>query len=218
MSRRAMSVKTVGLVLVGVLMAGCMALPKADRTMFQEPPLPNRGTLPLKAGVITLVDARPPEDRQTLRDIEDFPARITLEMQMDLSEARLFRSIGHDSVGADVLLRGQILQFAWKPRYNPVPFVPGLGTLAAFGVPYAYSAGRVAIALEVLDARTNQPIASYVKAAVDKHPYWVYRYQDFEAGSDRDTDSAFRRVVEELASSILADGERIVAAVKRPAG
>jgi hypothetical protein len=137
-------------------------------------------------------------------------------MQMDLSEARLFRSIGHDAAGADVILRGQILQFAWKPRYNPVPFIPAFGTLAAFGVPYAHSTGRVAIALEVLDARTKEPITSYVKAAVDKHPYWVYRYQDFEAGSDRDTDSAFRRVVEELAASILVDGDRIVAAVKRP--
>jgi hypothetical protein len=218
MSRRSMSVKTVGLVLIGVLMAGCMALPKADRTMFQEPPLPSRGTLPLKAGMMTLVDARPPEDRQTLREIEDFPDRITLEMQMDLSEARLFRSIGHGLAGADVILRGQILQFSWKPRYNWVPFVPALGTLAAIGVPVSYSSGRVAIALEVLDARTNQPIASYVKAAVDEHPYWVYRYQDFTAGSDRDTDSAFRRVVEELATSILVDADRIVAAVKRPAG
>jgi hypothetical protein len=218
MSRRSMSVKTVGLVLIGVLMAGCMALPKADRTMFQEPPLPSRGTLPLKAGMMTLVDARSPEDRQTLREIEDFPDRITLEMQMDLSEARLFRSIGHGLAGADVILRGQILQFSWKPRYNWVPFVPALGTLAAIGVPVSYSSGRVAIALEVLDARTNQPIASYVKAAVDEHPYWVYRYQDFTAGSDRDTDSAFRRVVEELATSILVDADRIVAAVKRPAG
>jgi hypothetical protein len=214
-----MSAKAVGLVLIAAIMAGCMALPKADRTMFQEPPLPDRGTLPLKAGMLTLVDARPPEDRQTLREIEDFPDRITLEVLMDLSEARLFRSIGHGSAGADVILRGQILQFAWKARHNPVPYIPAIGgTLAALGVPVAHSTGRVAIALEVLDARTNQPIAAYAKAAVDKHPYWVYRYQDLSAGSDRDTDSAFRRVVEELATAILVDADRIVAAVKRPAG
>ena len=164
---------------------------------------------------MTLTDARPAGERASFRDIEDFPDRITLELLMDLSEAQLFKSIGHDSRGADVILRGEIRSFQWKARYKWLPYIPGLGFLAAIGVPVASSAGQVTLAIDVVDARTNQPIASYAKAATDRHPYWVYRYQDFTAGSDRDTDSAFRRVVEELQAAILADGDRIVAAVKR---
>ena len=215
MSRSSILTRMLGVSMVGVLLAGCLALPQSDRTMFQEPPLANRGTLPLKAGLMTLTDARPDGERRSFRDIEDFPDRITLELLMDLSEAQLFSSIGHDSRGADVILRGEIRSFQWKPRYGWAPYIPGFGFLAAVGVPVAYSTGQVELAIDVVDAKTDQRIASYTKAASDHHAYWVYRYQDFTAGSDRDTDSAFRRVVDELQSAILADGDRIVAAVKR---
>jgi hypothetical protein len=96
-----------------------------------------------------------------------------------------------------------------------MPYIPGLGILAGFGVPVAYSTGQVELAIDVVDAKTDQRIASYTKAASGSHSYWVYRYQDSTAGSDRDTDSAFRRVVDELQAAILTDGDRIVAAVKR---
>jgi len=215
MSRSTILTRIIGVSVVGALLAGCLALPNSDRAMFQEPPLPSRGTLPLKAGLMTLIDARPAEERKAFPDIENFPDRITLELLMDLSEARLFTSIGHDSNGADVILRGEIRSFQWKPRYNPVSYIPGFGFLSAFGVPVAYSKGQVSLAIEVVDARNDQPIASYAKAASDRHSYWVYRFQDFTAGSDRDTDSAFRRVVGDLQAAILTDGDRIVAAVKR---
>ena len=197
-----------------LLLTGCMALPKGDRTMFQEPPLASKGTLPLKAGLMTLTDARPAGQRGTL-DIEDFPDRITLELLMDLSEARLFSSIAHDLRGAEVVLRGEIRAFAWTPKYDWPPYVPGFGILAAFGGPVAHSTSEVALAIDVVDPRTDRAIASYVKSAAGRRSYWVYRYQDFTAGSDRDTDSPFRQVAEELQAAILADGERIVAAVKR---
>lgn len=215
MSRSTILTRILGVSMAGALLAGCLALPQSDRTMFQEPPLANKGTLPLKAGLMTLTDARPAGERQSFRDIEDFPDRITLELLMDLSEAQLFSLIGHDSRGADVILRGEIRSFQWKARYNWVPYVPGLAFLAAIGVPVAYSTGQVELAIDVVDAKTDQRIASYAKAASDRHPYWVYRYQDFTAGSDLDTVSAFRRVVDELQAAILADGDRIVAAVKR---
>ena len=215
MSRSMILTRILGASMVSVLLAGCLALPQSDRTMFQEPLLASKGTLPLKAGLMTLTDARPAAERESFRDIEDFPDRITLELLMDLSEAQLFSSIGHDSRGADVILRGEIRSFQWKARYDWAPYVPGLGFLAAIGIPVAHSTGRVELAIDVVDAKTDQRIASYAKAATDRHPYWVYRYQDFTAGSDRDTDSAFRRVVEELQAAILADGDRIVAAVKR---
>lgn len=215
MSRSTILTRILGVSMMGALLAGCLALPQSDRTMFQEPPLANKGTLPLKAGLMTLTDARPAGERQSFRDIEDFPDRITLELLMDLSEAQLFSSIGHDSRGADVILRGEIRSFQWRARYNWVPYVPGLAFLAAIGIPVAYSTGQVELAIDVVDAKTDQRIASYTRAATDKHPYWVYRYQDFTAGSDLDTVSAFRRVVDELQAAILMDGDRIVAAVKR---
>ena len=183
--------------------------------MFQEPPLENKGTLPLKAGLMTLTDVRPAEERQAFGDIEEFPSRVTLWLLMDLSGAQLFTSIGHDSRGADVILRGEIRSFRWKPRYAWAPYIPGFGFLAAFGVPVAYSSGQVELAIDVVNAKTDQRIASYTKAASGTHSYWVYRYQDFTAGGDRETDSAFRRVVGDLQTAILADGDRIVAAVKR---
>jgi len=190
-------------------------LPNGDRTMFQEPPLPNRGTLPLKAGLMTLRDARPAEERAELPDIEDFSNRITLEVLMDLSEARLFTSIGHDLQGAEVILSGEVRSFRWKPKYYWPPYVPGLGILAAFGVPVAHSTSQVELAIDLVNPKSQQPIASYSKAAQDRHAYWVYRFQDYTAGSDRDTDSAFRRVVEDIQASILSDRDRIIAAVKQ---
>ena len=51
--------RILGVSIMGVLLAGCLALPKSDRTMFQEPLLASKGTLPLKAGLMTLTDARP---------------------------------------------------------------------------------------------------------------------------------------------------------------
>ena len=59
MSRSTILTRILGASLVGVLLAGCLALPKSDRTMFQEPLLASKGTLPLKAGLMTLTDARP---------------------------------------------------------------------------------------------------------------------------------------------------------------
>lgn len=215
MPRFSWSMRVLGAALSGALVAGCMALPKSDRTMFQEPPLVGKGMIPLKAGLLTLTDARPPAERRSLREIEDFPDRITLELLMDLSEAQLFTSIGHDTRGADVILRGEIRSFSWTPRYNPWPYVPAFGIIAAFGVPVARSSSQVELAIDVVNAKTDERIASYTKAASARRAYWVYRYQDFTAGSDRDTDSAFRQVVEELQADILKDRERIVAAVKK---
>ena len=215
MSSSTLVTRIIGVSMAGALLAGCMALPKSDRAMFREPPLPNKGTLPLNAALMTLTDARPEQERGSFPDIENFPDRITLEVLMDLSEAGLFKSIGHDSRGVDVILRGEIRSFQWTPRYNAVPYIPGLAFLTALGVPVARAKGQVELAIDVLDAKTAQPIGSYAKAATDTHAYWVYRFQDSTAGSDRDTDSAFRRVVSDIQSAILADSDRIVAAVKR---
>src|SRR5262245_12127357 len=198
MPRSLVFVRAAALSLAAAVLTSCMALPKADRTMFQEPPLLNRGTLPLKAAIVTLRDARPDVQRRASLDIEDFPARITLELMMDLSEARLFSSIGQDTKGADVILRGEVRALTWKPRYDWAPYVPALGILAAFGVPVAHSNSDVELGLDVVSAKTDQVIASYTKAASRRQSYWVYRYQDFTAGSDRDVDSAFRQVTDEL--------------------
>ena len=83
MSRSTILTRVLGASMVGVLLAGCLALPQSDRTMFQEPLLVSKGTLPLKAGLMTLTDARPAGERGSFRDIEDFPDRITLELLME---------------------------------------------------------------------------------------------------------------------------------------
>src|SRR5262245_18767711 len=201
---------------VGALVAGCMALPKRHAAVFQEPPLTSRGTVPLRAGLMTLVDARPATERQELTDWGDVAERATLQMFMDFSDARLFTTLTHvnEPQGADIVLRGEIRAFQWAPKYRWVPYVPGLAFLAALGVPVASSTGHVQIALEVVDPAKAVTIASYDKAARSSQTYWVYRYQDSRAGSDLESNSAFRQVADELQTAILDDRERIVAAVK----
>ena len=210
--------KAVCLCAIVVLLAGCMALPKRHAAIFQEPPLEPKGTVPLKAGLMTFRDVRPPAEREAWPEFPDLSERATLQMLMDWSDARLFTFIGHVSEpkGADVILRGEIRSFQWKPRYRWAPYVPGLAFLAALGVPVASSTAQVEIALEVLDPKKDQPIASYDKAARSSQNYWVYRYQDSHAGSDLEADSAFRRVADGLQTAILADRDRILAAVKGP--
>jgi len=216
MTRTAILRRAACLAAIGAVVAGCMALPKPDTAVFQDAPLAIRGTLPLRAGLMTLRDARPAPQRRGLPDPADFSEQVTRVMLMDFSEAKLFAFLGRvrEPREADVLLRGEIRSFRWKPRYDWYAYVPGLGILAAFGVPVATSTGEVEIALEVVDPKTDQPIASYTRAARGRQTYFVYRYQDFRAGGDREPNSAFRRVTDELQTAILADRERIVAAVK----
>jgi hypothetical protein len=204
------------LVAIVALGAGCMALPKRETAVFDDPLLEQKGTLPLRAGLMTLKDARPPEQREGFGDIEYFPERVTLVMLMDFSEARLFTSLNHVKVPqeSEVLLRGEIRSFEWTPKHDWVPYLPALGILAAFGVPVAHSTMEVEIALDVVNPKKDEPIASYAKAATTKQSYFVYRFQDFRAGSTRDKDSAFRQVAVQLQTAILDDRERIIAAVK----
>ncbi len=220
---------------VSALVAGCMALPKLETAVFQDPLLERRGTLPLKAGMMALKDARPADERDAAarpnfltrwtreyfwsasrRDIEDFAERVTLVMLTDLSEARVFTSIerAKSAPPPDVILRGEIRSFRWTPRYSWPPYVPGLGILAAFGVPVATASMDVEIALELVNPKNEQVVASYTRAARDTQSHWVYRYQDFRAGGDQEANSAFRRVAVDLQTAILEDREKIVAALK----
>ncbi len=216
MARRAIVRTVLCLCAAGALVAGCMALPKRHAALFQEPALVNRGTVPLNAGMLTLRDARPEQERQARPLIEDLAERATLQMLMDFSDAKLFALLNHvnEPKGADVILRGEIRSFQWTPRYRWLPYVPGLGFLAALGVPVATSTAEVEIALDVVDPRKGETIASYAKSARSSQDYWVYRMQDSTAGTDLETDSAFRQVADGLQTAILDDRERIVAAVK----
>src|SRR5262245_16854467 len=196
MAITALARAALGCLVAAALVAGCMALPKRETSVFDDPLLEQRGTLPLKAGLMTLADARPAEQRAGFGDIENFPERVTLVMLMDFSEARLFAVLNHvkSPQEAQVLLRGEIRSFEWKPRHNWVPYVPALGFLAGLGVPIAYSTMEVEIALDVVNPKQDQPIVSYTRAATSKQKYIVYRFQDSRAGDTRETNSAFRQV------------------------
>ena len=50
MSRSTILTRILGVSMVGVLLAGCLALPKSDRTMFQEPLLAEQGHAPAQGG------------------------------------------------------------------------------------------------------------------------------------------------------------------------
>ena len=204
---------------IAALVAGCMALPKEHEAAFAVPPLDSRGTVPVRAGILTLVDARPANERQTLTEWSDVAERATLQMLMDFSDARLFTTLNHvnEPKGPDIVLRGELRAFQWAPKYRWAPYIPGLAFLAALGVPVAESSGHVEIALEVVDPIKAETIASYDKSARATQTYWVYRYQDGRAGSEIVANGAFRQVADQLQAAILDDRERIVAAVKPPA-
>ena len=215
-ARSAVLGRVVWRCVVVALVAGCTALPRLETAVFQDPLLEHKGTVPLKAGMMTLKDARPAEEREGRGAIEDFAERVTVVMLTDLSEARVFTSIEHAKTErpADVVLRGEIRSFRWTPRYKFLPFIPGLGILAAFGVPVSVATMDVEITLELVDPKKAQTVASYTKAARESQSHFVYRFQDFQAGSDRESNSAFRRVAVDLQTAILEDRERIVEALK----
>src|SRR5262245_52307744 len=177
---------------IGALAAACMALPARHAAIFQEPPLADRGTIPVKAGLMTLLDARPPAERKALPEIENLSERATLQILMDWSDAKLFAQLNHVNApeGADVILKGEIRSFQWNPHYDWAPYIPAFGFLAAFGVPVAHSNDECEIALQLFAPKSDQPIASYTKLARSRQSYWVYRYQDFRAGDDREQNGA----------------------------
>jgi hypothetical protein len=89
-----------------------------------------------------------------------------------------------------------------------------LGILAAFGVPVSVATTDVEITLELVDPKKAQTVVSYTKAARERQSHFVYRFQDFQAGSDRDSNSALRRVAVDLQMAILEDRQQIVEALK----
>jgi hypothetical protein len=216
MTRRGVVRSALGITAVGILVAGCMALPKPHAALFQDPPLGSHGTVPLTAGMMTLVDARPAQGRQEFPEFGELTEQVTLQILMDWSESRLFKDLYRvkEPKGADIVIRGELRAFQWQPRYRWQPYVPGFAFLATLGVPVARSAGEVEIAVDILDPRKPGTIASYTQAARRTRQYWVYRYQDFSAGDDLDGDTAFRQVLAGLQAAILEDRERIVAAAR----
>jgi hypothetical protein len=168
-----------------------------------------KGTVPLRAALATLRDARSPAERAELVAIENLPEQITSVLLTDFSDARIFASIGlaTEPRDVDVLLRGEIRSLSWKPRHNPWPYVPGLGFLAAIGVPVARSVASVDIALEVANARTDQVIGAYSGSGREQRAYTLQTPYFRATGN-----GPFRRAAEELQEAILQDRDRLVAA------
>jgi hypothetical protein len=194
-----------------------MAKPTPERVLLLGEPLLHKGTVPVAAGMLTLRDARPAAQQAEPRHIESFADSVTYSILSDFSEARLFASLVHvrDPGEAPVVLRGEIRSFEWHARYSPWPYVPGLGGLAALGVPVATSTASLEVVLDVVDPRAAQPIGSYAGAARDTRRDVVYRYQEFRTGNELDRErDVVRRVADELQTAILTDRDRIVAAAQ----
>jgi hypothetical protein len=202
---------------VAALVAGCLAKPTPERVLLLGEPLMHKGTVPVAAGMLTLRDARPADHQIESRGIESFADAVTYSILSDFSEARLFSSLVHvrDPGEAPVVLRGEIRSFEWRARYSPWPYIPGLGGLAALGVPVATSTAALEVVLDVVDPRPPQPIGSYTGGARDTRRDVVYRYQEFRTGNELDRErDVVRRVADELQTAILADRDKIVTAAK----
>jgi hypothetical protein len=211
MTTGALARVVLGLSIAGAAVAGCMALPKAS-AMLEDPPLDVRGTLPLRAALLPLRDARAPGEGATRSP--GSAEEITSVLLTDLSEARVFSSVAFatEPPNADVLLRGEIRSLSWRASQRPL-FIPGFGVLAALGVPVATSAADVGLALDVLSARTGEVLGSYAGSGAERRRYTIYTPAARLSG----TDGPFRHAVEEIQQAMLADQARLVAAAKPPA-
>jgi hypothetical protein len=208
MTARAWLGRTLGVALIASAIAGCMALPRS-RMLFEEPRLDPKMTLPLRAALAPLRDARPPGEQAELTPTESSPEQVTFVLLTDLSEARVFSSISLASEGQqpDVLLRGEIRSLSWKPRHNPWPYVPALGFLAEIGVPVARVVASVDIALDVTNPRTDQVIGSYRGSGREQRNLTLATPWLRVSGN-----GAFRAAAEQLQDAMLADRDRLLAA------
>jgi len=200
-------------VVTACLLAGCAALPKST-VMFQHTPLLSKGTIPLKAGIMTLTDDRPKDEQKALRNVSAVSDQVTAVLLKDFKDANLFQQLQlvSDSKDVDVLLRGSVRSFYWRSSWNFILFVPYVSLVTLFGVPVGKNVGRVAVALDVVDPKTNQVIATYVKASGDERDYSIYQAQEYRAAGGEETGNAFRTVADQLQAAILADRDRITQA------
>ena len=216
MSRSTFLARILGVSMVGALLAGCLALPKADTAVFQEPPLENKGTLPAQGG---------PDDAHGCQAGRGAPG---VWRHRGISEPGL--ALAPDGPERSAALRVDRTRFARRQRH-PAGRDPRVPVEAALRLGAIHPRARVSRRLRRSRGAFERPgraspSTSWTRRPISgsprtrrphpgTHSYWVYRYQDFTAGGDRETDSAFRRVVGDLQAAILADGDRIVAAVKR---
>ena len=202
--------RVIAVAIVAAVGAGCMVLPKPG-TLFEDPPLAVKGTVPLRAALLTLSDVRPAAERRTIRNIDSLPEHVTSILLTDFSEARLFSVIGLDPRDADVLLRGELRSLSWRARHKPLPYIPAVGgTLAELGLPVASSMGDVEIALDVVNVKTDQVIGSYAGSGRESRTYTV-----FTPWYRNEGDGAFRAAAGALQQAILNDRDRLTAAVGR---
>jgi hypothetical protein len=211
--------RTRGLALIGVVIlaasaVGCSALPKGT-VMFQHSPLLPKGSIPVKAELTTFKDTRPTEEREALRNVSGVADQITAIALKDFKDARVFESIElrGELSEVDVFLRGEVRSFSWDSAYNGLQFIPYVNLLAVFGVPTGKTTWKVALYLEVVNARTQQVIASYTRSSEDERSFTLYNATDHRASGGEEASNAFRVVMDDLQSAILQDRARILDAV-----
>lgn len=205
----------IGVVILAVSAAGCAALPKGT-VLFQHAPLLPKGSIPVKAELTTFKDSRPTGEREALRNVSGVADQITAVALRDFKEARVFESIEltGELRDVDVLLRGEVRSFSWDSSYNGLQFIPYVNLLAVFGVPTGKTTWKVALYLEVVDAKTQQVIASYTKSSEDERSFTLYNATDHRASGGEEASNAFRVVMNDLQSAILQDRQRIIDAVR----
>ena len=215
-ARSAVFGRVVCLCAVVALGAGCTALPRLETAVFQDPLLEHKGTVPLKAAMMTLTDARPAEEREGRGAIEDFAERVTVVMLTDLSEARVFTSIEREDR-------------AGRRRRDPArrdPLVPVVSGVQPSPVHprarHPRSLRRPRVARD--DGCRDHPRARGPEEGADHRVLHESRPREpvalrlpvsgFSGGSDRDSNSALRRVAVDLQMAILEDRQQIVEALK----
>jgi hypothetical protein len=171
------------------------------------PSLASGETINLRAGLQTLADERPEDDRSATESIADVPDKVTAKLIEDFRASQVFATLDFpiQQDKDDLILQGAIKRFYWKMKPSPITFIPVINLVLYFGVPARYVDGIASLCLRVIRAKTGQTLAEYEKSSTRTENYTLYSFKAGEAGAE--LAEAFRDVVKQIKDAITTDGK-----------
>src|SRR6516164_3192350 len=90
------------------------------------PSLASGETINLRAGLQTLADERPEDDRSATESIADVPDKVTAKLIEDFRASQVFATLDFpiQQDKDDLILQGAIKRFYWKMKPSPITFIP----------------------------------------------------------------------------------------------
>ncbi len=191
---------------LALLLQGCATLVGSVPFKY-VPSLAGGEPLNVRLGMEKLVDKRPDEDRSATESITDVDEKVTAKILEDFRSSQMFAAVDFPIQGDkdDLVLKGEIKRFYWKLTPSPIVFIPIINLLIYFGIPINEAEGVASLRVQLVRAKTGQPIAEYEKSSTRTATYTLYNLKAGEVGSE--LADAFRDVAKQIKDAILADGK-----------